>query len=44
MSLTFIVEILQVPADVDADVFHLHVLEAREFVHVFQQAIIFTCT
>lgn len=41
--LTLIVEILQVSADVDANVLHLHVLEAGKFVHVLQQPVIFTC-
>lgn len=30
------VEVLQVPADVDADVFHLHVLQTCQLVHVLQ--------
>lgn len=30
------VEVLQVPADVDADVFHLHVLQTGQLVHVLQ--------
>lgn len=41
--LTLIVEILQVSADVDADVLHLHVLEAGKLVHVLQQTVIFAC-
>lgn len=39
---TFVVEVLQVSADVDTDVLHFHVLETSKFVHVLQQAIILT--
>lgn len=41
-SRTFVVEVLQVAADVDADVLHLHVLQAGELVHVLQQAVVLT--
>ncbi len=36
ISLTFVVEVLQVTADVDADVLHFHVLQTRKLVHVLQ--------
>lgn len=42
--LTFVIEILQVSADVDTYVFHFHVLETGKLVHVLQQAIILTDT
>lgn len=42
--LTFIIEILQVSADVDTYIFHFHVLETGKLVHVLQQTIILTDT
>lgn len=42
--LTLVIEILQVSADVDTDVFHFHVLETGKLVHVLQQTIILTYT
>lgn len=46
ISLTFVVEILQISADVDADVLHFHVFETGKLVHVLQQSVIFAspCT
>lgn len=41
-TLTLVVEILQVTADVDADVLHLHVLQTGKLVHVLQQPVILT--
>lgn len=35
-TLTLVVEILQVTANVDADVLHLHVLKTSKLVHVLQ--------
>lgn len=40
--LTLVIEILQISADVDTDVFHFHVLETGKLVHVLQQTIILT--
>lgn len=40
ISLTLVVEILQVTADVDADVFHFHIFQTSKLVHVLQQTVI----
>lgn len=40
ISLTLVVEVLQVTADVDADVLHFHVLQTGKLVHVLQQPVI----
>lgn len=40
MSLTLVIEILQVTANIDADVLHFHVLQTSKLVHVFQQTVI----
>lgn len=40
--LTFLIEILQIAADVDGYVLHLHVLQTGEFVHVLQEFVVLT--
>lgn len=40
--LTFLIEILQIAADVDGYVLHLHVLQTGEFVHVLEEFVVLT--
>lgn len=40
--LTLLIEILQVAADVDGYVLHLHVLQTGEFVHVLEKFVVLT--
>lgn len=41
-GLTLLIEVLQVTADVDRNVLHLHVLQAGELVHILQKFIVLT--
>lgn len=42
MFLTLLIEILQITADVDGYVLHLHVLQTSEFVHVLEEFVVLT--